>query len=65
MRKLVETGKCNSCGDLADLYEYNKSKTCANCLGMDRRGVARKSILDKNTRKYNEGKLRGTGKRSW
>jgi len=63
MKKIAERGKCLSCGDYTELYEYNKSKTCEVCLGMDRRGVSRKNILDKNTGKKNE--LRRTRKKRW
>ena len=64
MRKLVEKGKCNSCGDYAELYEYNKSKSCAVCLGMDRRGISRPEILKRTTGKKDE-QVRRTGKKRW
>ncbi len=64
MRKLVEKGKCNSCGDYTELYEYNKSKTCAKCLGMDRRGDFRVSIFKKNIGNRDE-QIRRTGKKRW
>ena len=64
LRKLVEKGKCSSCGDYAELYEYNKSKSCAVCLGMDRRGVSRPEILKRATGKKNE-QVRGTRKKRW
>jgi hypothetical protein len=51
MRNLTEKGKCSSCGDYTEIYEYNKAKSCANCLGMDRRGITRLNILKKNTGK--------------
>ncbi len=65
LRKLVEKGKCNSCGDYAELYEYNKSKSCAVCLGMDRRGISRPEILKRATGKKNEQQIRRTGKKRW
>ena len=65
MRNLSEKGKCNSCGDYTELYEYNKSKTCARCLGMDRRGAFRTDIFKKNTGKRNEQQIRRTGKKRW
>jgi hypothetical protein len=58
MRKLIETGKCNSCGDYTEVYEYNRSKSCAACLGMDRRGITRHTILNRNIGKDNERKTR-------
>jgi hypothetical protein len=58
MRKLIETGKCSSCGDYTEIYEYNRSKSCAACLGMDRRGVTRHTILNRNISKDNERKPR-------
>ena len=61
LRKLAETGKCQSCGDKALLYEYNKAKTCASCLGMDVRGKKRESILNKIIGKKDE--LRRFGKK--
>ena len=64
LRNLAEKGKCNSCGDYAELYEYNKSKSCAVCLGMDRRGVSRPEILKRATGKKNE-QIRGTRKKRW
>ena len=64
MRNLTEKGKCGSCGDYTEIYEYNKAKSCANCLGMDRRGITRLNILKKNTGKKNE-QIRGTRKKRW
>ncbi len=64
MRKIAEIGKCSSCGDKAELYSYNGSKSCATCLGMDRRGVSRLEILNKNTGKKNE-QIRRVGKKRW
>ena len=61
LRKTVGKGKCNSCGDYAELYEYNKSKSCAHCLSMDSRGVSRLNILKKNIGGKNE--LRGFRKK--
>jgi len=58
MRKLIETGKCSSCGDYTEIYEYNRSKSCAACLGMDRRGITRHTILNRNISKDNERKTR-------
>jgi hypothetical protein len=63
MRNLKKRGRCDSCGDIADLYEYNKSMTCGQCLGMDRRGVSRESILRKNSK--NDGELRRSRKKRW
>ena len=63
MRKLAETGKCQSCGDKTLLYEYNKAKTCASCLSMDVRGKRRESILNKIIGKNNE--LRRSRKKRW
>lgn len=63
MRNLTEKGKCSSCGDYTEVYEYNKAKSCANCLGMDRRGVTRLDILRRNTGKKNE--LRRSRKKRW
>jgi hypothetical protein len=63
MRKIAEKGKCLSCGDYTELYDYNKSKTCATCLGMDRRGISREEILKRNTGKKNE--LRRSRKKRW
>lgn len=63
MRNLTEKGKCSSCGDYTEVYEYNKAKSCANCLGMDRRGVTRLDILRRNTGKKNE--LRRPRKKRW
>ena len=63
LRKIVDIGKCQSCGDKAELYLYNKAKTCAICLGRDVRGVTRLSILKKNTGKKDE--LRRPRKGSW
>ncbi len=64
MRKLAEKGKCNSCGDYTELYEYNKSKTCARCLGMDRRGEFRADIFKRNTGSKNE-QVRRARKKRW
>lgn len=63
MRTLTEKGKCQSCGDYTEVYEYNKAKSCANCLGMDRRGITRLNILRRNTGKKNE--LRRSRKKRW
>lgn len=63
MRNLTEKGKCSSCGDYTEIYEYNKAKSCANCLGMDRRGITRLDILRRNTGKKNE--LRRSRKKRW
>jgi hypothetical protein len=63
MRNLTEKGKCSSCGDYTEVYEYNKAKSCANCLGMDRRGITRLDILRRNTGKKNE--LRRSRKKRW
>jgi hypothetical protein len=65
LRKFVEKGKCHSCGDYAELYEYNKSKSCAVCLSMDRRGVSRSEILKRAIGKKNEQHVRRTGKKRW
>jgi len=62
LRRLIEKGKCNSCGDYAELYEYNRSKSCAVCLGMDHRGISRPEILNRATGKKNE-QIRRTGKK--
>lgn len=64
MRKLAERGKCNSCGDYAELYEYNRSKTCAKCLGMDRKGAFRTDIFKRITGTKNE-QIRRTRKKRW
>jgi hypothetical protein len=64
LREIVERGKCNSCGDYTELYEYNKSKSCAVCLGMDRRGVSRPGILKRNVGKRNE-QIRRVRKKRW
>ena len=58
MRVLPEKGKCESCGDIVELYIYNNARTCSGCLGMDRRGVSRKEVLHKNIGKNDEIKLR-------
>ena len=63
MRNLTEKGKCSSCGDYTEVYEYNKAKSCANCLGMDRRGVTRLDILRRNTGKKDG--LRKSRKKRW
>ena len=63
MRNLTEKGKCSSCGDYTEIYEYNKAKSCANCLGMDRRGITRLNILKKNTGKKDG--LRKSRKKRW
>ena len=63
MRNLTEKSKCSSCGDYTEVYEYNKAKSCANCLGMDRRGITRLDILRRNTGKKNE--LRRSRKKRW
>ena len=63
MRNLTEKGKCSSCGDYTEVYEYNKAKSCANCLGMDRRGITRLNILKKNTGKKDG--LRKSRKKRW
>ena len=47
MRVLPEKGKCESCGDITELYIHNTARTCSNCLSMDRRGVSREGILQK------------------
>jgi len=65
MRKIAEIGKCSSCGDKAELYTYNGSKSCAACLGMDRRGITRPEILKRTTGKKNEQQIRRTGKKRW
>ena len=62
--KIAEKGKCSSCGDYAELYYYNKSKSCAVCLGMDRRGISRPEILNRNIGKKNE-QIRRTRKKRW
>lgn len=63
MRNLTEKGKCSSCGDYTEIYEYNKAKSCANCLGMDRRGITRLDILRRNTGKKDG--LRKSRKKRW
>lgn len=63
MGNFTEKRKCSSCGDYTEVYEYNKAKSCANCLGMDRRGVTRLDILRRNTGKKNE--LRRSRKKRW
>jgi len=63
MRTLTEKGKCQSCGDYTEVYEYNKAKSCANCLGMDRRGITRLNILRRNTGKKDG--LRKSRKKRW
>jgi hypothetical protein len=63
MRNLTEKGKCSSCGDYTEVYEYNKAKSCANCLGMDRRGITRLDILRRNTGKKDG--LRKSRKKRW
>jgi len=63
MRNLTEKSKCSSCGDYTEVYEYNKAKSCANCLGMDRRGVTRLDILRRNTGKKDG--LRKSRKKRW
>jgi L-fucose isomerase-like protein len=63
MRVLPEKGKCESCGDMAELYIYNNARTCSECLGMDRRGVKRAEILKRNTgKKYDKSELRRSRK---
>ena len=63
MRNLTEKGKCSSCGDYTEVYEYNKAKSCDNCLGMDRRGITRLDILRRNTGKKDG--LRKSRKKRW
>ncbi len=63
MRTLTEKGKCQSCGDYTEVYEYNKAKSCASCLGMDRRGITRLNILRRNTGKKDG--LRKSRKKRW
>jgi hypothetical protein len=63
MRNLTEKGKCSSCGDYTEVYEYNKAKSCSNCLGMDRRGITRLDILRRNTGKKDG--LRKSRKKRW
>jgi hypothetical protein len=63
MRKIQEKGKCSSCGDYTEVYEYNKAKSCSNCLGMDRRGITRLDILRRNTGKKDG--LRKSRKKRW
>lgn len=63
MRNLTEKSKCSSCGDYTEVYEYNKAKSCANCLGMDRRGITRLDILRRNTGKKDG--LRKSRKKRW
>ena len=63
MRNLTEKGKCSSCGDYTEVYEYNKAKSCANCLGMDRRGITRLDIPRRNTGKKDG--LRKSRKKRW
>ena len=49
-KKLVSwNGRCQSCGDKTKLFEYNKARTCASCLGMDNRGIFVPYIFDRNT----------------
>lgn len=55
-------GKCQSCGDIHRLINYNGSDSCPACLSMDREGVSRSSILD-NILGKNEYKLRRNRKR--
>lgn len=64
LRKIPVKGKCNSCGDYAELYEYNKSKSCAVCLGMDRRGITRSEVVKIITGKNNE-QIRRVRKKRW
>jgi len=64
LRRLPETGKCESCGDKALLYNYNNAKTCASCLGRDARGILRTSILNKNIGKKDE-QIRRARKKRW
>jgi len=54
MRVLPEKGKCESCGDVVELYSYNNARTCSKCLSMDRRGVSRKEILRRITGKKDD-----------
>jgi hypothetical protein len=54
MKLLPERGRCQSCGDVTELYVYNNARTCGDCLGMDRRGVSRKEILRRNTGNKND-----------
>ena len=63
MRNLTEKSKCSSCGDYTEVYEYNKAKSCSNCLGMDRRGITRLDILRRNTGKKDG--LRKSRKKRW
>jgi len=63
MRKIAEKGKCNSCGDYSELYDYNRAKTCGSCLSMDRRGVSRPEILTRNTGEKHE--IRRTREKRW
>jgi len=65
LRKLIEIGKCQVCGDKSELYDYNQTKTCASCLGMDVRGVKRQRILNKNIGKRNEQQIRRVRKKRW
>ena len=55
---LINKDKCHSCGDYTGVYSYNNAKTCANCLGMDRHGVFRAIIFDRNSGKMNCPDLR-------
>ena len=63
MRTLTEKGKCQSCGDYTEVYEYNKAKNCVKCLDMDRKGITRLNILRRNTGK-NDG-LQKKKKKRW
>ena len=57
--------KCESCGDIAELFDYNQARTCAHCLGMDQKGLFRPFLFDRNTgrlkdnkKKYEEPRIR-------
>ena len=39
-------GKCQTCGDIGPVMDYNGTSACAKCLSMDKKGIPRAEILD-------------------
>jgi hypothetical protein len=46
MNTFEKLGRCECCGDIRRVMNYNGNDACKRCLSMDRRGIERKEILD-------------------
>ena len=58
---MSKLGKCDCCGDVERVWDYNGSNSCKKCLGMDWQGVSRKEILEEIVGDNNGNRLR----RNW